>query len=60
MATRQLSRKDLITVISLSDSSYLDHHFQEKDKGKSKEKETDKKPFNSREGDKKGKKRKGH
>ena len=64
MATRQLSREDLIAAISLSDSSYLDsHHFQEKDKGKGKdkdkEKETDKKSSDSKDRDRKGKKRKG-
>ena len=64
MATRQLSREDLIAAISLSDSSYLDsHHFQEKDKGKGKdkdkEKETDKKSSDLKDKDCKGKKRKG-
>jgi hypothetical protein len=64
MATRQLSREDLIAAISLSDSSYLDsHHFQEKDKGKGKdkdkEKETDKKSSDSKDRDRKGRKRKG-
>jgi hypothetical protein len=64
IATRQLSREDLIAAISLSDSSYLDsYHFQEKDKGKGKdkdkEKETDKKSSDSKDRDQKGKKRKG-
>jgi hypothetical protein len=63
MASRQLLREDLITAISLSDSSYLDNHHsqdKEKDKGKAKDKEADKKPPDSKEGDKKGKKRKGY
>jgi hypothetical protein len=52
MATCQLSREDLITTISFSDSSYLDsYHFQEKDKDKDKENETDKKSSGSKDRD---------